>query len=150
MSVAGRKRRQSLRLICEINVTAFLSIQAALLAMFMVLPASYHDLPTRPSVDLAKVAHPVSMGAADRENAMVVAVMRTGDVYFLGDRTALGNLDLQIREQLTLGAEKKVYTNADARAKYGRVREVLEAVRKSGVESIAFLVDERKTRQPLP
>jgi biopolymer transport protein TolR len=150
MSVAGRKRRKSLRLICEINVTAFLSIQAALLGMFMALPASYHDLPTRPSVDLAKVAHPVSMRGADREDVMVVAVTRTGDVYFLGDKTVPQQLFFKIHTQLALGSEKKVYINADARAKYGLVRTVLSAVQSAGVERVGFLVSKRETRDPLP
>ena len=117
MSLAGRNRRASLKLICVINMTAFLSIQAALLAMFMVLPMSYHDLPKGPSVDLAKVGHPALMRAAEREDAMVVAVMRTGDVYFLGDKTVAEQLDFKIRKRLALGSEKKVYINAEARAK---------------------------------
>jgi biopolymer transport protein ExbD/biopolymer transport protein TolR len=146
MSWAGRKRRQSLRLICEINVTAFLSIQLALLAMFMALPMSYHDLPKGPSTDLAKVAHPVSMRAADREDAMVVAVMRTGDIFFLGDKILPDQLDFKIRKQLEAGSEKKVYIKADARAKYGRVRQVLEAVQSSGVERVGFLVTQRETK----
>jgi biopolymer transport protein TolR len=144
MSVAGRKRRPSLRLICEINVTGFLSIQVALLAMFMALPMPYHDLPKRPSTDLAKVAHSVSMTAADREDAMIVAVMRTGDVYFLGDKIVPDQLDFKIRKALAMGAEKKVYINADARAKYGAVREVLKAVQSSGVERVGFLVEQKK------
>lgn len=144
MSVEGRKRRQSLRPICEINVTAFLSIQLALLAMFMALPMPYHDLPKRPSTDLAKVAHPVPMSMADREDAMIVAVLRTGDVCFSGDRVLPDQLDFKIRERLALGSEKKVYINADARAKYGRVREVLAAVQSSGVERVGFLVEQRK------
>jgi biopolymer transport protein ExbD len=108
MSLAGRKRRQSLRPICEINMTAFLSIQVALLAMFMGPAISFPDLPRGPSTDLAKVAHPVAMRAANREDAMVVAVMRTGDVYFLGDKTVLEQLDFRIRKQSALGSEKKV------------------------------------------
>jgi biopolymer transport protein ExbD len=135
-------------LICEINVTAFLSIQLALLSMFLPIVPD-RDM-GRISVDLAKVNHPASMRSADREDAVVVAVMRTGDVYFLGDRTAPEHLDLQIRKQLALGSENKVYINADARAKYGRVREVLTAVQSAGVERVGFLVSKRETRDPLP
>jgi biopolymer transport protein ExbD len=152
MSLAGRKRRQSLRLICEINVAAFLSIQMVLLLLllFMELPASYHDLPKQPSVDLARAGHPVPMRAADREDAMVVAVMRTGDVFFVGDRILPDQLEFRIRRQVVFGAERKVYINADARAKYGRVREVLAAVQSSGVEKVGFLVRQRETPSPLP
>jgi biopolymer transport protein ExbD/biopolymer transport protein TolR len=144
MSAAGKKRRASLKPICYIDMTAFLSIQAVLLAMFMAPVISYPDLPHGPSTDLAKVDHPVSMRTASREDAMVVAVMRTGDVFFRGDKIAPEQLDFKIRNQLSLVSEKKIYINADARAKYGRVREVLEAVRSSGVERVGFLVERRK------
>ena len=144
MSLAGRKRRALLRPICEINVTAFLSIQAALLAMFMAPVVNYPDLPRAISVDQAKVAHPTPMRAADREDAMIVAVMRTGDVYFQGDKILPGQLDSKIRNAMALGSEKKVYINADARAKYGRVSQILQAVQASGVERVGFLVNQRK------
>jgi biopolymer transport protein ExbD len=75
MSLAGRKRRQSLRLICGINVTAFLSIQVALLSIF--LPIFPDRNMGRLSTDLAKVNHPVQIRGSDREDAMVISVMRT-------------------------------------------------------------------------
>jgi len=75
---------------------------------------------------------------------MVVAVTRTGNVFFVGDKVALEQLDVKIQQRLTLGSERKVYINADARAKYGRVRDVLEAIQSSGVERVGFLVDQRK------
>jgi biopolymer transport protein ExbD len=90
------------------------------------------------------------MRAADREDAMVVAVMRTGDVFFVGDRILPDQLEFRIRRQVVFGAERKVYINADARAKYGRVREVLAAVQSSGVEKVGFLVRQRETPSPLP
>jgi hypothetical protein len=46
MSAAGRKRRQSLRPICYIDTTAFLSIQVALLFFFIgAVHTGWHDLP---------------------------------------------------------------------------------------------------------
>ena len=142
MSLAGRKRRQSLKLICEINMTAFLSIQLALLSMFMVVVPDANM--SRISVDLAKVDHPVSMRVADREDAIVIAVMRDGAVFFVRDKTLPDQLELKIREQVALGAENKVYINADARARYELVREVLGAVHSAGVENVGFLVAQRE------
>jgi biopolymer transport protein ExbD len=123
-------------------MTAFLSIQAVLLFLFM--PVVPDEGNARISVDQAKVSHPVSMRAADREDAMIVAVMRDGHVYFQGDKTLPYNLESKIRTAIASGSEKKVYINADARARYGRVSEVLAAVESSGVERVGFLVDQRK------
>jgi biopolymer transport protein TolR len=77
---------------------------------------------------------------------MVIAVMRTGDVYFVADRIPPDQLDFKIRKQLALGSERKVYSNADARAKYGRVPEVLDAIRSAGVENVGFLATQRETK----
>ena len=55
---------------------------------------------------------------------MVVAVTRTGNVFFVGDKVALEQLDVKIQQRLTLGSEK--------------------AIRSSGVERVGFLVDQRK------
>ncbi len=55
-----------------------------------------------------------------------------------------------IRERVKEGSENKVYIRADARAKYGRVREVLEAVQLSGTQHVAFLVWKRDRPYPGP
>ena len=65
-------------------------------------------------------------------------------------RFAPGQLDFKIRKQLALGSERKVYISADARADHGLVREVLGAVRLSGAERVAFLVDKRDRPYPTP
>jgi biopolymer transport protein ExbD len=48
-------------------------------------------------------------------------------------------------EQLTQGAEKKVYIKADANARYGAVVEVLNGVRDAGIQNIAFIVDDKRS-----
>jgi hypothetical protein len=77
MSAAGRKRRQSLRPICYINMTAFLSIQVALLFLFIAaVHVNWHDLPMN-STDNPKADHPVSLRGANRADAMIVAFRET-------------------------------------------------------------------------
>ena len=91
------------------------------------------------------------MRAADKADAIWVAVQRTGDVW-LGDRRvrSLDQLLSGIRERIREGSENKVYISADARAKYGWVREVLEAVQSSATERVAFLVYKRDRPYPEP
>lgn len=150
MSLAGRKRRATLRPICEINVTAFLSIQVALLFMFFAAVNNWHDLGSGNSTDNPKVVHPTSMRGAIREDAMIVAVQRTGDVWLGYERISLLQLPERIQQDLKAGAERKVYINADSRAKYGRVREVLAVVQSSGVEKVGFLVWQGNPPYPDP
>jgi biopolymer transport protein ExbD len=49
-----------------------------------------------------------------------------------------------IRASVGRGGEHKVYINADRRAKYKVVGEVVVAVRSADVENIGFLVTEAK------
>ena len=88
----------------------------------------------------------MAMMAADRENAIVVGIMRDGK-FFLGNEQATPQqLSEKIRERLSHYAERKVYIKADARARYGAVRIVLRAAGSAGVEKIAFLADQGRAK----
>jgi biopolymer transport protein TolR len=141
----GNHRRSGL--ICNIDVTAFASVMFVLLYMFLGAAAIVNH-PHFASVDLPYAGHPILMRAALKEDAMVIAVQRTGKVYFGTDPILPSELPDRIREGVNHGAERKVYIRADARAKYGWVAEVLDSVRSAGIEKIGFLVENRRT--PIP
>ena len=133
-------------LISSINVTGFLSIIIVL--FFTVLFADPGPLYMYPhhgvGIDLPKVSHPSPLRAANREDAMTVAIMRDGKVFFRRDLLRVDQLPGKIRDGLREGAEKKVYIRADARAKYGSVKEALDGMRDAGIENVAFLADQRQ------
>jgi biopolymer transport protein TolR len=136
-------------LISSINVTGFLSIMVVL--FYIVVFADFGtrcDLCRSESVDLPHVAHPVRLRKADRDDAMTVAIMRDGKVFFRGDQVFLDHLPAKVRQGLKDGAEKKVYIRADARAKYGTVKEALDGIRNAGIENVAFLADQRRAPTP--
>jgi biopolymer transport protein TolR len=138
-----RARHRPNQLISGIDVTAFVSIMLALVAMF-ILPARMVMHPWRGvSADLPRVSHPVSMEGADKEDAMIVAVTRDDRVFFRNDQVRPEELPAKIRASIGQGAERKVYIRADARAKYKWVAEILDNVRSAGVEKIGFLVGQR-------
>jgi biopolymer transport protein ExbD len=113
-----------------------------LLFAFMMLTATPHY---GVSADLPKVAHPIALRGANREGALIVSILRDGTIYFGKDKTRPAGLPAQIREGAEHGAEKKVYIRADARLRYRTVLEVLDAIRSSGVEKIAFQAYQRST-----
>lgn len=90
-------------------------------------------------IDLPRVNRPVTMRAANREDALIIVIMRDGKVFFGNERATAEELPAKIEERLSHGAERKVYIKADARARYGAVRIVLGAVRSAGVEKIAII-----------
>jgi biopolymer transport protein TolR len=136
-----QRTSRSPRLISNIDVSALAAVLFVLLFMFMMLTAIPHY---GVSADLPKVWHPIPMRGANREDALIVSILRDGRIYFGTDRTNSGDLPAQIREGVRRGAEKTIYIRADGRARYGTVREVLDAIRSAGVEKIAFLAYQRR------
>jgi biopolymer transport protein TolR len=135
-------RANSLKRICQIDVAAFASIMFVLVFTMMVAEVSARP-PHGTSVDLPKVWHPVGMWRANREDALIVGIRRDGKVFFRNEMVAPTALSAKIKERLNQGSERKVYIKADAHVGYGRVGAVLDEVRSSGVEKIAFLVEQR-------
>jgi biopolymer transport protein TolR len=134
-------RHRPYGLICNIDVTAFAGVMFALVYLFM--PLQPHGRPGA-TVDLARTNYTVSMRGADREDALLVAIMRDGKVFFRADRITIEEVPARIREGVSRGAERKVYIKADARAKYASVVEVLDGVHDAGIENIGFIVDQRR------
>jgi len=140
-------RHRPNQLICSINVAGFVGVMLALLYLLMPWRADEYR---GPAVDLAKVSAPVPMRAADREDAMIVAITRDDHIFFRTDNVRIDELPGKIRESVSRGSERKVYIKADARAKYVWVSEVLDNVRSAGIEKIGFLVDQRRPAAPNP
>lgn len=139
-----RQIRSATNLICRIDFSAFAGVMLALVAMFVLPARIVVDTPRGAAyipVDLAKVSHPDDMMGASREDALIVAITRDGQVWFGTDRIAPENLPAAIHERVSRGAERKVYIRADMRARYRGVSQVLGNVRAAGIENVAFLVD---------
>jgi biopolymer transport protein TolR len=133
----------------NINVTPMVDVMLVLLIIFMVItPMLQKDV----SVDLAQVNNPTQMKDADKEDALVVAITRQGDVYFgkdlVRDTTQLTN---KIKDRMAKpGSDRTVYLRADARAKYKSVVDVVDNVRAAGVDDLGLLTDQKKQKPGTP
>ena len=142
--MALAKRDEGSKVNSNINVTPMVDVMLVLLIIFMVVtPMLQKDV----SVDLAKVNSPEKMTDADKEDAVVVAITRQGDI-FLGkdmvkDPTQLTN---QVKDKIAKLVDKRVFVRADARAKYKSVVEVVDNVRAAGVDDLGLITDQK--RQP--
>jgi biopolymer transport protein TolR len=141
--MALAKRNEGAKVNSDINVTPMVDVMLVLLIIFMVVTPM---LQKGVSVDLAKVNNPEQMPDADHEDALVVAVMRDGRVFFGNDRIEPDQLTNKIKDRLANRADKRVYIRADARAKYGSVVEVVDNVRAAGVDQLGLLTDQRKEK----
>jgi biopolymer transport protein TolR len=142
MAIATRAEGKKVN--SNINVTPMVDVMLVLLIIFMVITPM---LQKGVSVDLAKVNNPTQMPDADKEDALLVAVMRDGQVFFGNDKTPPDQLTQKIKDRLTNKVDKRVFIRADARAKYGSVVEVVDNVRAAGVDDVGLLTDQKKNTQ---
>jgi len=138
-------RNEGSKVNSDINVTPMVDVMLVLLIIFMVVT---HMLQKGVSVDLAKVNNPEQMPDADKEDALIVAVMRDGKVFFGNDQIPVDQLTSKVKDRLANRVDKRVYLRADARAKYGSVVEVVDNVRAAGVDQLGLLTDQRQETKP--
>jgi biopolymer transport protein ExbD len=135
------KRNEGAKVNSDINVTPMVDVMLVLLIIFMVVtPMLQHGV----TVDMARVNNPEQMPDADKEDALLVAVMRDGKVFFGTDPIAVGDLTQKIKDRLSSRTDKRVFIKADARAKFGSVVEVVDNVRAAGVDQLGLLTDQKK------
>ena len=140
--MALAKRNEGANVSSAINVTPMVDVMLVLLIIFMVItPMLQHGV----SVDLVKVNNPTAMPDADKEDALLVAVMKDGTVYFGNDKLPVDQLTGKVKDRISNKTEKIVYVKADARAKFGSVVAVVDNVRAAGVDQLGLLTEQRKT-----
>jgi biopolymer transport protein TolR len=147
--MALAKRNEGIKVNSDINVTPMVDVMLVLLIIFMVITPM---LQKGISVDMAKVNNPTPMQDADKEDALLVSVMRDGTVYFGADKLTGGvdTLTGKVKDRLTNRTNKIVYVKADARAHFGNVVQVVDAVRSAGVDDLGLLTEQRKNTPNAP
>jgi biopolymer transport protein TolR len=141
--MAMAQRNEGAKTVSNINVTPMVDVMLVLLIIFMVITPM---LQKGVSVDMAKVNNPVAMQDADKEDALLVSVMRNGDIFFGTDKLpGADGLTSKVKDRLANRVNKTVYVKADARAHYGDVVKVVDAVRAAGVDDVGLLTEQRKT-----
>ncbi len=134
-------RNEGAKVNSDINVTPMVDVMLVLLIIFMVItPMLQHGV----SVDLAKVNNPQAMPDAEKEDAIIVAVMRDGAIFLGNDRLPVDQLTDKIKDRIANRVDKRVYVRADQRAKYISVVGVVDNVRAAGVDQLGLLTDQKK------
>ena len=139
----GMKRRvHDISAMSEINVTPMVDVMLVLLIIFMVITPM---LSKGVSVDLVRTRNPVAMDEADAEDALVVAVTRDGQMFLGTTRLEeLGELTQRVSDVVSNRIDKTVYIKCDARSRYERVVEVVNAVRTAGVDQVGMLTEKEE------
>ena len=129
--------------VSDINVTPLVDVMLVLLIIFMVITPM---LLKGVSVDMARVNNPHPMQAAEKEDATLLAITRDGRIYLGPDVISLDKITAQVKDRVADKLDKTVYVKSDARAKYGDVVSVVDAVRAAGVDSLGLLTEKVQAR----
>ena len=131
------------------NVIPMADIMLVLLIIFMVVtPMLTKGL----TVDLAKVSSPSDMPNADKDDAVIVGISSSGDVYLGNVKSDLSQVADQVRDRISNKLDKTVFVKSDGRAKYGVVVKVVDEIRAAGVDNVGLITDraEQTRRAPPP
>ena len=125
----------------DINVTPMADIMLVLLIIFMITTPL---LQTGVTVNLPKAKNPLDAPEADSKDAIVIALTREGRIYL--QKTAISEDDLVklLNDRLTNEINKTMFLKADQSVAYGRVVQIVNQCRKSGVERIGLMAEKEK------
>lgn len=125
--------------VADINVTPMVDVMLVLLIIFIVITPM---LSKGITVEMAKTNNPSAMQAADKEDAVLVAISRDGRTYLGTDQMTPDSLPGKVKDLLTNRLDKTVYLRSDARARYEKVVEVVDNLRAAGVDQLGLLTEE--------
>jgi len=134
-------RNEGSKVNSNINVTPMVDVMLVLLIIFMVITPM---LQNKVSVDMVKVDNTTNMPDADKEDAIVVAITRSGDVFLGQNHVAVSELGGLVRDKLSDKPSKTIFVRADARAQYRAVEDAIDAVRTAGVDDVGLLTQKRE------
>lgn len=129
------------------NVIPMADIMLVLLIIFMVVTPM---LQKTTSVDLASTDNPREMKDADKDDAVVVAITSDGNIYMGNTRIQKEDISGQVKDRISSRLDKTVYVKSDARAKYGRVVEVVDEIRSAGVDQLGLLTQKNQGAKSTP
>ena len=145
--MALAKRNEGAKVSSEINVTPMVDVMLVLLIIFMVVTPM---LQKGVSVDMAPVNNPEQMPDADKEDALLVSIVRDGTVYFGTEKISVDNLTTRVKDRLANKQDKRVYVKADMRTHFGDVVKVVDSVRAAGVDDLGLLSEQKHTTPNAP
>jgi len=133
--------------VADINVTPMVDVMLVLLIIFMVITPM---LSKGVSVDLVKTHNPIAMSAADKSDAIVVAVTRDGKCYLNTTQTPPEDLPNKVKDLLSNRIDKTVFIKSDSRARYERVVDVVDNLRAAGVDNVGLLTEQIQDKGARP
>lgn len=126
----------------EINVTPMADIMLVLLVIFMITTPL---LQTGITVNLPKAKNSLDAPEADSKDAVIVALNREGRIYLSKAPVSESELLDALAKRFSEGEiNKTIFLKADSAVAYGRVVQIVDSCRRSGVEKIGLMAEKEK------
>jgi biopolymer transport protein TolR len=124
--------------ISQINITPLVDVMLVLLIIFMVTAPI---LQQGVNVDLPQVA---AGPLAGKDEQLVVIVSREGKVQLNDNPLKVEELQKKLTAIIKVRPDSEVYLRADKNVPYGKVVEVMAAVRNAGVRKLGMVTEPLK------
>jgi biopolymer transport protein TolR len=131
----GRHPRGGRSTLSQINVTPFVDVMLVLLIIFMVAAPM---METGVDVNLPEVSNAPALQAA--KEPLVITVEKNGAISV--GRSKVDNFEqlLPVLNQILQGRkEREVFLQADRDVPYGRVVQVMAAIREAGIDKLGMV-----------
>jgi len=125
--------------VADINVTPMVDVMLVMLIIFMVITPM---LTKGVSVDMVRTKNPIAMQAADKTDAVIVAVTRDGKTFLGNTQVPADQMAPKVKDLLSARVDKECFLRADARARYEKVVEVVNNLRAAGVDQLGLLTEQ--------
>ncbi|HLH01658.1 MAG TPA: biopolymer transporter ExbD [Bryobacteraceae bacterium] len=132
--------------VSDINVTPMVDVMLVLLIIFMVITPM---LSKGVQVNKVKTHNDIKMQEADREDAVMISITRDGHIYLSPGNLMMQANDLpgKVKDLQQNRSDKTVYIQADARARFSSVTDVMDALRTVGVDQIGLITEDVKDKR---
>ena len=126
------------RFLSEINIIPLVDVVLVLLVVFMVTAPMLHR-----GIDLSLPRS--QSNTITPEERLVITIEPDERVYLGNDRVTLIHLRKRLHQAKALNAGVSVYLRADRRVPYGRIVQIMDEVKRVGIERLGIITDVRKT-----
>jgi biopolymer transport protein TolR len=122
------------RFLAEINIIPLVDVVLVLLVIFMVTaPMLYRGMDITLPTSSSNTIKP--------EERIVLTIERDQKIYVDKDMVPLGLLEAKLRSVKQRNAEVSVYLRADRDVAYGTVVQVMDGVKRAGIEKLGMVTD---------
>ena len=122
------------RFLAEINVIPLVDVVLVLLVIFMVTaPMLYRGMDIKLPTSTSNTITP--------EERIVLTIERDQKLYLDKDPVNAGQMEFKLRSAKQRNADVAVYLRADRDVPYGTVVQVMDGVKRSGIEKLGMVTD---------